>query len=90
MTTDDRTSRFHRLIKGLQSIKRECPRSYVDKLPNEVLYFVFHPSHSILRYINFEFQSGWSLLDLNMVCGSALDRFHPPLCKSSGITLDVR
>ena len=71
-TADDRKSRLHQLIKELQRISRERSRSYVDKLPNEVLYLVFSlmlsPLPLNIRYIHFESQSGWGALDLSMVC----------------------
>ena len=40
-TSDDRTSRLHRLISELQSIGRERPPSYIDRLPDDLLYRVF-------------------------------------------------
>ena len=72
ITAHDRTSRLRQLIKELQRIGRERSRSYVDKLPNEVLYLVFSfmlsPLPLNIWYINFESQSGWGALDLSMVC----------------------
>ena len=40
-TADDRTSRLRRLISELQGIGRERPPSYIDRLPNDLLYRVF-------------------------------------------------
>jgi hypothetical protein len=40
-TTADRTDRLHQLIKELRNINRDSPPSYIDKLPDELLYTVF-------------------------------------------------
>ena len=71
-TGDDRTPRLRQLIKELQCIDRQRSRSYVEKLPDEVLYLVFSltlsPPPLNLWYIEFESESVWGALDLIMVC----------------------